>query len=253
MAGPAAKVDAVRVVSVHTRPMIGGFFEGMHASGRAAVLEGCHRREDAPWVTRRWGLSVVAIIEGDAAAALDRLTGEASEVAGAGHWQSARRGRAHVTVRALAPFSHAAADPVVVARYVAALERAATNPFELTLDGMVLSPAGVLLRCGAPGGEADATRARFGEALGADGWLEDEMFANGRDPIWYLTLLHFAGPIADPDALVGWVERQGEVALGSVRVDALSLCRWDLDEHGMAPTVLASVGLPRQGVSGRGG
>lgn len=220
--------------------MSGEFFEAMHASGRAAVLAGDHRCEGLPWQTGRWGHSVVALVDGDAAAALDELTRQAAEVAGPGHWQSARTGRAHVTVRALAPFSHDSADPDLVARYDAALAHAFAHPFSLTLDGLVLSSAGVMLRCSDLDGAADVTRARFGEALGPDGWLEDKVFRNGRDPIWYLTLVHFAGPVTDPQRLVDWVEARAELQVGELRVDTLSLCRWDLDDLGMAPTVLAA-------------
>ncbi len=40
------------------------------------------------------------------------------------------------------------------------------------------------------------------ETLGPLGWYEAQLPA--RD-IWYVNLVHFAGPIADPDGLLAWV------------------------------------------------
>ena len=215
----------------------------MHASGRAAVLDGTHGREDAPWVTGRWGPSVVGLIADDPAPSLDELTRKASTVAGPGHWQSGRAGRAHLTVRALEPYADEDPGPDHLARWCAALERAFIAPLRFALDGLVLSPAGVMLRCRDLDGGADAARTSFGQELGDDGWLEDAVFETGRDPIWYCTLLHFAGPVVDPQALVEWVDARTDLALGEVRVDTLSVCRWNLDELGMAPTALAEVAV----------
>jgi hypothetical protein len=216
----------------------GAIFDSMHASGRTAVLAGEHRREDLPWLTGRWGHSVVTILGGDPAASLDRLTRQAAEIAGPGHWQSGRRGRAHATVRALEPYSDDPPDEGTVARCWSVFEQVVGRPLHLSFDGLVLSPAGVMMRCRDLDGGADALRDSYGEALGPDGWLEDEVFAHGRDPVWYVTLLHFAGPLAAPGALVDWVEARADLPLGEVQLDTFSLCRWDLDDLGMAPTVL---------------
>jgi hypothetical protein len=223
--------------------MSGLTFESLHQSGRDAVLAGEHRCEDVPWVTGRWGHSVVSILDGDAAASLDGITTQAAALAGPGHWCSGRAGRAHVTIRALEPYSDEPVEPDRVTRTWSVFEQVLVRPLQLTLDGLILSPAGVMVRCRDLDGEADSLRSAYGVALGPDGWLEDSVFARGRDPIWYCTLLHFAGPIADPVGLVAWVEERVEHPLGRIRLDTFSLCRWTLDAHGMAPTRLATRSL----------
>jgi hypothetical protein len=220
--------------------MSGVTFESLHRSGRSAVLAGKHRCEDVPWVSGRWGRSVVSILDGDAAASLDALTAEMAEMAGPGHWCSGLEGRAHVTIRALEPYSEQPVDPDRVARSWSAFERVFVRPLQLSLDGLIVAPAGVMLRCTDLDGGGDSLRRAYGRALGPDGWFEDAVFGGGRDPIWYCTLVHFAGPISDPADLVGWVEDRTDHPLGRVELDTFSLCRWTLDAHGMAPTRLAT-------------
>lgn len=227
--------------------MSGFSFEALHEAGRQAVLSGKQQCEALPQQSGRWGHSVVSILDGDAAASLDGLTQQASALAGPGHWESGRVGRAHVTIRALQPYSDDPADPAVVSRTWSAFEQVFVAPVRLSLDGLLLAPAGVMVRCTDLDGEADTLRSSFGHTLGADGWFEDHAFATGRDPIWYCTILHFVGPVTDPQGLVEWVDERSELDLGEVRLDTFSLCRWDLDEHGMAPSELRRLTLSSPG------
>lgn len=227
--------------------MTGELFERLHAAGRSAVLAGEHRCEEVPWVSGRWGHSVVSILDGDAAASLDGLTSEAVELAGTGHWESGRLGRAHVTIRALEPYSDDPPDEDRVDRTWSAFERVVAAPLRLSIDGLVLAAAGVMVRMRDLDGEADTGRAAYGQALGDDGWFEDQVFATGRDPIWYCTILHFAASILDPQGLVAWVDERTELDLGAVELDSFSLCRWDLDDIGMAPTPLRTRHVNRGG------
>jgi hypothetical protein len=190
---------------------------------------------------------VVAVLAGDAAASLDELTVQVAAIAGPGHWESGRSGRAHVTIRALEPYSHDPPGSLVMTRSWSAFEGIFVEPLQLALDGLLLAPAGVMLRCRDLDGAGDALRSAYGTALGTDDWFEDQVFARGRDPIWYCTLLHFAGLISDPPGLVEWVEARADRSVGRVSLDTFSLCRWNLDEVGMAPTALhtTTLGAPR--------
>ena len=89
-------------------------------------------------------------------------------------------------------------------------------------------------------GAADRLRDRLGDELGDDGWLERTVFEKGRDPIWYCMLVHFVGPISDPEALVRWTDERNHVGIGTAMFDSMTLCSWRFDGYGMAPQPIAS-------------
>lgn len=217
-------------------------FRSIFAAGETAVRTGEHGIETDPRSTGRWGPSIVLLPTGDLAHLLDDLTSEAAAVAGRDHWLSGGPGRAHVTVRALEPFADAV-DPAQLERYRSALGRALhdTGPLLLTFGGLGLS-TGSLMVCAEPiGTSADALRQRLGTELGADGWLEDGLYPDGRDPIWYCSILHYAEKIAHPERLIDWVEVRADAVLGSQTFESVHIARWEHNGTAMAPHVLASV------------
>jgi hypothetical protein len=185
-----------------------------------------------PAVSGRWGPSVVLLPAGETAAALHALAEDALAIAGAGHWASGTAGAAHVTLRAL---GHWGGD--VHERHVTALERAFVEPVTLDFTGTRLLEATVLAMAVDVGGAGDRLRARYGEELGDDGWLERKVLPRGRD-IWYLTLVHFATPDVDRDALALWVD---DKPIGRAVFDAAHVCRWGFDGRRMVPEPLATV------------
>lgn len=219
-------------------------FVAAGAAGRRAVLAGSHRREVSPGESGRWGPSVVFRPSGAVAGALAELAFETASIAGPDHWCSGGHQRAHVTVRALAP--HAESIPAEEAqRYAEAIRGAAAEvgPVAFEFRGVGLSEGGVMAQAVPVDDRADELRRKLGEHLGPDGWLEDLVFKDGRDPMWYCSLLHFAGPIAEPDRLVAWVDALAGQRIGHHEVTTLELCSWQRDDQGMSPVVAASVPL----------
>jgi hypothetical protein len=208
------------------------------------VLAGEHAREAPPVDGGRWPVSVVFLPDRSAAVRLDGVSYQAAGIAGDGHWRSGALGFSHVTVRALEHFrQHIDDDDAAVERYARAVRAAARRcgPVRLHLSGLTLAP-GSVMACAQPvDGEADRFRTTLAEELGPDGWREAELPA--RD-IWYVTLLHFAADIPDPERLVCWVDERRELDLGPVSLDWVALVRFVHVEEptlGMRPTVLADV------------
>ena len=223
----------------HLRMRAAAAFDALHTAGREAVLTGTHRAEGAPELTGRWGTSVVLLAAGDLAAACAELTAEVASLLGDNHWQSGAVGRAHATVRALEPFGHVAREQLD--RYAAAMTRAiaSTDPLSVRFTGLCLSPGGVMA-CAEAGTAGPALRQQLAAQLGPDGWLEDSVFPSGRDPVWYITLLHYAGPIRRPQELADWVDARRTAVVGAQEFTKMSLCQWSFDGSGMAPEVVAT-------------
>lgn len=79
------------------------------------------------------------------------------------------------------------------------------------------------MACAYPiGTAADDFAAAVADALG-----DDESFEAGfvRD-IWYATVVHFTGPLADPSALVGWVAARRDLDLGETCSAEAEVVRW---------------------------
>lgn len=126
-----------------SRAMYGDAFDRLFARGRDAVLSGAHYCDTPPVDGGRWGISVILRPDVDCTRKLGAITAEAMEVAGGGHWPTGSEAAVHLTVRALEP--HRAAvpdDDPTVARYAAALERAArvSRPVRLRVGGLPPPP-----------------------------------------------------------------------------------------------------------------
>ncbi|MBN1173078.1 MAG: hypothetical protein JXA67_12960 [Micromonosporaceae bacterium] len=203
-------------------------FDRLFDRGRSAVLSGSHYRDSPPVEGGRWGLSVVLRPDQDTAAGLAALTGQALAVAGQEHWPTGHPDSVHFTVRAIEVHrvGLTASDPLS-RRCGEALERAAKTcgPISLRLGGLTLTPSGVML-CAYPiDSAAGEFAARLGEELGADAWFEQDFDRT----IWYATLVHFTGPIADPAGVVDWVAARRDLPAGTIMVNTVALVRFRYD------------------------
>ncbi|MBU2666280.1 hypothetical protein KOI35_22515 [Actinoplanes bogorensis] len=213
-------------------------FDQLFDNGRTAVLSGQHQRDIPPYDgSERWGISVIFRPDDDAVARLDAVTRQAMAVAGPGHWPTGNERALHITVRALE--SHrtgVAPDDPAVARYGRALRRAAreARPARFGITGLTLTPGGVMACLRPDDDAADSFAARIADELGADAAYE----AGFHRDIWYSTLVHFAGPLADPPALVDFVAAARSHHLGPVRSDAAEVIHWRYDGRQTVPEVI---------------
>lgn len=200
-------------------------FAEVAAAGRNAILDGTHGIEGPPERTGRWGPSMVFRPRGELSDALAALANEAAAIAGSHHWRSGDIGRAHLTVRALEPYTDAAPEDRL-ARYLAAARRAAAalGPIRLAFHGVVLSAGSVMARARPLDDRADRLRQRLDAELGDDGWLERHVFPNGRDPIWYCSVPTSLGRSSTHTASSSGQKRRTHAALGEVGFTELDLC-----------------------------
>ena len=217
-------------------------FDSLFDDSAPLILKQEHQRETPPVEGGRWPVSVALYPDGELAEALETTMLEALEFAGPGHWQTGRRGSAHLTVRALEYYRDDVppGDPFV-ARCHQALRAAAVGPTSFEVFGLTLT-AGTLMACARPTDDrADLLMDQLAVELGDDGWLEAPY---GRRDIWYLNLIHFAADLAEPELLVEWVAKRRTHHLGSVTIPTASLVRFRYDESAgypfMRPETLAT-------------
>ncbi|MEY9933238.1 hypothetical protein ABH926_007891 [Catenulispora sp. GP43] len=215
-------------------------FDQLFADGEAALTAGSHGIQVAPpGDGRRWGVSALLRPDPEAAASLEALAREAAAVAGDGHWLTGAAGNSHLTMRALEwPRADIRDDDPCVARYADALRTAAAGvrPLTFAVTGLTLTPLSVMA-CAVPAdGAADRLSAAYAAALGPDAWFEKEF----RRDFWYLNILHFAAPVADPRALIDWVAERRAAASMRLRVTEVEIATWRFTGSGMTPQRLAA-------------
>lgn len=228
-----------------------GRFSEITADGVEAIREGRTTTDSPPKDGGRWGLSVVFRPTGHLADRLDLLTAEAIGVLGADHWRTGSHGAAHITVRALEPYSERPLSSRVLDGYVDLLTRAAPDigPVSFDVTGMAVSAAALMARVIDVNGKGGDLRRRVHEELGGRGWLENRHFTNGRDPIWYVTLVHFTGPLDHRTSFLDWFTANEQCPIGTAVFADVHLCRWRFDTNRMAPEVVATIALGRVGHS----
>ena len=214
-------------------------FDDLFDLGRQAVLTGTHQVDAPPTDDGRWGISVVLRPDACSASGLAEATGELMGRAGWRHWPTGSMDSVHFTVRALEP--HRVVVPASderVARYRTAVRAAAarSRPVELHLRGLTITSSGVLACAKPVDAAADDFSAALREELGTDQWFEETFH---RD-IWYATLVHFTGPIANPEALVDLVARHRRTELGRVRFTRAELIRASYNGRQMVLVTLAA-------------
>jgi hypothetical protein len=218
-------------------------FDDLFEKGQHAVLTQTHFQDSPPTNGGRWGTSVVFTITAASGEQLEEIARQAHIVAGAGHWPTGISGSAHITVRAIELHrEHIPADDPLIARCAAALERTFAHlprPVTLRLDGLTLTPSGVMA-CAYPiDSAADDFSVQLRAELGSDAWFEDQYDRN----IWYVSLLHFAGPLTHPRKLIQWVNARRDLAIGDIAIDAAHLVTFAYDGHRPIMVALASVAM----------
>jgi hypothetical protein len=224
--------------------MYAHLFDRLFERGRDAVLRSEHARDTPPADgDERWGISVVFRPDPEVAAALDAAAGEAMAYCGPGHWPTGAVVASHFTVRSLEGYRDPVPDgDAAVARYAAAVARAAARrpgPVRLAMTGVTLTPTSVMCSAEPVDAAAGELATALGEELGPDGWHEADF---NRD-IWYANLVHFTGPIADPEGLVGWAADRRRRGFGETKITEIELMRWAYDGRQVVPVELARSAL----------
>jgi hypothetical protein len=217
-------------------------FDELFELGREAVLSGTHDCDKQPVDGGRWGVAVILRPDASLTQHLAALTDDILRLAGIHHWPTGSPNVVHFTVRALEWFrSDVPEGDPSVGRYLAALERAAkrARPVGLAVNGLTLTPSCVMACAATVDDSATDFAQALADELGADGWLERDF----QRTIWYSTLVHFAGPIDDPRALVDWVGRRREMPVTEASFTTAQLVRYSFNGHHTELSTLASVVL----------
>lgn len=185
---------------------------------------------DAPPVDggARWGISVVLRPDPKNAERLAALARQTAAAIGPGHWVHQAH-TLHTTLRALEP--HSTRDlqgDVRLADYVAAVDQAAAGrePVTLRLRGLAPHSGGVMVLGHDRDSALPQLRRRLVTALDQrDVEHYETTFTRN---LWYVSLLQFGAPVADPTALAEWGVPRRDMAIGDVVYDSLEICRWRL-------------------------
>jgi hypothetical protein len=148
----------------------------------------------------------------------------------------------------LEPRSSEPLNPVDFEQYVAAVGRAAVDIRSVSFEFVGLAAsAGTVMACAhSVDGRANELRHRLQIELGEYGWLENNHFASGRDPIWYATLVNFTGPLENPEHFIDWFSRSRSINLGTAEFGQVELCRWTFQDLRMVPEVIRPIRLGEQ-------
>lgn len=220
--------------------------DSLHQRGREALLQGRERLDQPPGNgSRRWGLSVLVRPQPALAERLGEVTAALTALAGPGQWATGTPGTSHLTLYSLEPHRPdvTLADPAA-GRYADAVRcaAAASPPATFAVAGLGLTPGGVVAACEPLDQGARALRPALVAALGGD------VFEHSyRGEQWWMTLLHLAAPVPEPEALVEHVEGARQLPLGVLAADRLELVRYEyrVDPAGarMVPVTIASAAL----------
>jgi hypothetical protein len=214
-------------------------------AGRAALVAGDVRPEDPPAeYGPRWGAAAVLRPVDPVVGPLAELANSLGAAAGDGHWAH-REGSLHFTLRALE--HHRSSIPVNDARriaYAEALDAAAEGipPARVQLRGVCPHPAGVIAVGYPLDGVLATLQARFAEELRARGVAAFESWVRDR---WYVSLLHFAGPVAELARVAAWCEERRDLRIGVVALDAVEVVRWHFTGVGVRAEALHMTRLDR--------
>jgi hypothetical protein len=218
--------------------------DGIHQRGRAAVLAGRELLDVPPGPgSTRWGLSLDVRLDPAAEQHLDALATEASAPAGPGQWLTGARGSSHLTVTYLErAWREVGPDDEAVLRYaaLAAALAAGTPPLRWRVTGLSLADRGVLAIAEPVDAGPGAFRAAVLEHLGGLGAEEDGY----RGSSWWATLVHFAAPVADPAALVDWVDARLSLPPVLATAERVEVVRYAYDGVRTAPVALSEAALP---------
>ena len=215
----------------------------IHHRGRTALLAGRALLDVPPApVGTRWGLSLVARPDALAADRLHVLAAEAAALAGPGQWLTASPGSAHLTVTYLESVHREIdSDDAEVRRLASAVGRLAAGspPLRWRMTGLALADRGVLALAVPVDDGPDALRACVLAELDEVGRRE----AYYRRSVWWATLLHFAAPVADPEALARWVDARTSLPQIPLTAGSVDIVHYEYDGVRTLPVTLATVAL----------
>ena len=160
---------------------------------------------------RRWGAAAVLRPEGEV---VDRMTELAATVPALGHWVHGGR-TLHVTLRSLEPYrARIPEDDPLRRAYAAAMAEAAEGlpPVRLRLSGVSPHRGGVLVGARTEDDALVTMRKRFAHAMESCG-IRDLEHGRVRDR-WYVSLVHFARPLANPREIVEWCDTHADADFG---------------------------------------
>jgi hypothetical protein len=173
----------------------------------------------------RWGISAIMRPGTQLLPELSKLAAEAAAVAGPGHVVHGETSL-HSTLRAFEKHStrELSGDPLI-AQYRVALDDACAGvaPIDLELRGVIPHGGGVMLMGHCEPDTLPRLSSRLAALLTARGICDVE---NGVRDLWYIGLLHFFAEVPEPDALLGWGDRQRDRFVGTVRYRDVELIRW---------------------------
>lgn len=97
-----------------------------------------------------------------------------------------------------------------------------------------------MLVWGVPDGGTLATlRARFQRAFAARALPDLE--ADRPRTLWYVSLVHFTGPVADPERLAAWCDRHAGTDVGTAELPAVEVAHAARDGDGVRLNTLERV------------
>lgn len=199
-------------------------FAEFQARGRTALLSG-RATHDSPMEegAARWGAAAVLRPEGEV---VHRLTELAATIDAPGHWVHGGP-TLHVTLRSLEPYRAGLPEDDPLRRaYAAALADAARElpPVRVRLAGVSAHPGGVLVGAHPSDDTLVTMRERYVRALEARG-VQDLEHGRVRDR-WYISLVHFAAPLADARDLVAWCDAHGDTGFGTIELPSAEIVRF---------------------------
>jgi 2'-5' RNA ligase len=215
----SARADRIQFEELRRR------YEMLDERGQEAIRDGHVQPDIAPHDhSPRWGLSVVALIGDHTAEALAAAARECAEALTSADIVHDRT-TLHTTVRTLE--HHRASvppDDPLVAQYAEALDAvcAATPPFEIRFEGVVLTPGGVL----AAGYPRDRTLTRLRAQLYQE--LDRRSLAGSPERARSRTTAHaslavFMSDGVDCHKLLDWHAKYRHVPFARCEVDRLTL------------------------------
>ncbi|MEU0566715.1 hypothetical protein ABZ297_15165 [Nonomuraea sp. NPDC005983] len=193
------------------------------ARGRVALLEGKADYERPPVEGgARWGAAAVLRPVGLVLEQLTDLAKSVGEAAGPGHWIHGCE-TLHFTLRSLERYRQVVPDddPCRLA-YAASLGEAVAGlpPVRIELRGVSPHVGGVLA-VGYPVDDNLVTlQRRFAQSLRFRGVGDFESWVRDR---WYVSLVHFAAPVTDPEAVVDWCDEHADVPIGLAEIKAADI------------------------------
>ncbi|MEV0586588.1 hypothetical protein [Nonomuraea sp. NPDC050310] len=202
-------------------------FAQMYEDGRKAIETGQTFVEQPLHEGGRWGASAILRPTGEVLDRLAELAASAGVAAGPGQWVHDRR-VLHFTLRALERYrSVISADDPRRLVYAECLRAAVAglSPIEIDLVGIVPHPGGVLV-AGRPVGDTIVTlQQRLAQGLLERGVHDLEY--ETRDQLvrdrWYVSLVHFAAPVAKPRSLLRWCEERRGLVVGRATLSEVEI------------------------------